>query len=108
MQVRLAHGWFGEYYARIGVPEDDECPCTAWRTAAGDTSIRPIVETREHILLHCPLYAAARARHFHNVLTDKIMSLPVILGTAHRDIKLCAFLRETNAFFKQRRPRQPP
>jgi ribonuclease HI len=61
MQVRLAHGWFGEYYARIGVPEDDECPCTAWQTAAGDTLIRPIVETWEHILLHCPLYAAARA-----------------------------------------------
>jgi hypothetical protein len=108
VQVRLAHGWFGKYYARISVPEDNECHYTVWQTTAGDTLIHPIVKTREHILLHCPSYAAACAQHFHNILTGEVMLLPVILGLAHGDIALCAFLKETNTFFKQHRPWQPP
>jgi hypothetical protein len=107
MQVRLAHGWFGKYYACLGIPEDSECSCTAWQTAAGEPNITPIVQTQAHILLECPSFAAACAHHFFDPILGKLWLLWVILSSRAGNIALCEFLKETNMFFKQRPPAAP-
>jgi hypothetical protein len=79
-----------------------------WCTIYADWSRDP--QTREHILLECPDYAEARARHLVESLTDEVVSLRVLLGTLEGDVRLLGFLEDTNAFFKTRRSRaaQPP
>lgn len=107
-QVCLGHGWLGEYYTWLNLLEDSECHCTAWQTTAGKLRVAPIVQTRKHLLLHCPTFAKAHVRHFHDLLLGKLMLVCAILGSANGNCCLCTFLQETNTFFKSRPPLQPP
>jgi hypothetical protein len=59
-QVLSGHGYIGEYFARMNVPESPWCVCS---TSAG----APILHTTHHVLQHCSRYNSSR--HF---LTDNI------------------------------------
>jgi ribonuclease HI len=106
IQVRTGHGWFGGYYTCMNIPEEEWCPCSTRE----DFPLPPVPQTREHILLECPDYAEAHARHLVESLTDEVVSMRVLLGTLEGDVRLLGFLEDTNAFFKTCWPRaaQPP
>jgi hypothetical protein len=64
----------------------------------------------KHILLKCPNYAEACAKHLVKSLTNKVVSMQVLLGTLEGNTHLLGFLKDTNTFFKTCWPcaAQPP
>jgi hypothetical protein len=106
IQVRTGHGWFGGYYARMNIPEEEWCPCSTRE----DYPLPPVPQTCKRILLECPDYAEARAKHLVESLTDEVVMMWVLLGTLEGNICLLGFLEDTKTFFKNRQPHaaQPP
>jgi hypothetical protein len=95
IQVLLGHGWFGEFYERFNLNGDVECACGAQR------------ETRDHILLRCPLFAEHRHILWRG---DTLIGMynDFIFSTKEGKLLLLKFLEKTDAFFKQRRPPEDP
>ena len=52
-QVLSGHGYTGEYYSQMNIPESPWCPCS---TSSG----APIFQTGSHILQECRWYSAHR------------------------------------------------
>lgn len=84
-QCRTRYTFIGEYYARHVPTEDPSCPCGAK------------LQTRRHILLHCPRYEAYRPIPREAspglVITD-------ILGTTIGIQALAHFIKQSGAFTK--------
>ena len=86
IQAVTGHGFFGEYYARFVPSQSTACPC-------GEAP----VQTREHILVECPLYEDHR--HYLRA-ASRSLSLPHILGTADGLKAMAKFISNTRAFSK--------
>jgi ribonuclease HI len=92
VQCRTGHGFTGEYYNKFVPSENISCPCD-----------NGTYQTREHILLSCPLYRSKR-----QLLEDddgRITSLHDLLGTRKGLQRLETFLTKTGAFTKTGHPR---
>jgi hypothetical protein len=85
LQCRTGHGSFGEYFARRNVDEEIGCPC-------GE-----VLQTREHILQHCPRYEAHR--HILRRISPTV-DLSDILGSLKGIKALSKFIAKTGAFSK--------
>lgn len=87
-QCRTGHGFFGEYYSHMRVPENVDCAC-------GEE-----YQTRSHIIRDCYLHTAARQKMTNSLtnLTDK-----TIFGTKEGIIALSEFIKESGAFSKGER-----
>ncbi|CCA69051.1 hypothetical protein PIIN_02910 [Serendipita indica DSM 11827] len=85
-QVRIGHGYFGEYYAHFKIPERSDCPCGTE------------IQIREHILYDCPLFNDARHTLYSTAPDGHIGSL---LGIKKGIEGLASFLKFTNAFRKR-------
>ncbi|PPQ89284.1 hypothetical protein CVT25_000876 [Psilocybe cyanescens] len=84
IQCRMNHGYTGQFQRRFNLRGETRCPC-------GEGEI----ETREHILCHCPWFTEARA----NLLKfSKYLFLPEILGTEPGIKALANFLNASSAF----------
>ncbi|KZT41137.1 hypothetical protein SISSUDRAFT_982346, partial [Sistotremastrum suecicum HHB10207 ss-3] len=90
---RTGHGFFGEYYSHMRVPEDVGCSC-------GEE-----YQTRSHIIRDCDLHTAARQK-----LTDSLtdMTDKTIFGTNEGIIALSEFIKESGAFEKTERLEPEP
>ncbi|KAG9224404.1 hypothetical protein CCMSSC00406_0009446 [Pleurotus cornucopiae] len=87
MQAATGHGFIGEYYSRFNVSsESTECPCG-----------RADPQTREHILISCPLYKHARGA-LQAVSSD--LSLDFLFGTDKGLTAVADFLHRCSAFRK--------
>jgi hypothetical protein len=89
VQLRTGHAFLGQYYHRFLPSEDPSCSCGT-----------PI-ETREHILIDCPLYCDHR-----DVLRDKdgILSLADLLGKKEGIKRVAEFINESGAYEKKSPP----
>ena len=86
IQLITGHSFIGEYYRRFVPSESPECPC-------GEAPI----QTRDHILIDCPLYDGARS---HLRRASRSLCIPTLLGT-YKGLKAVArFLTSSNAFSK--------
>jgi hypothetical protein len=85
-QVILGHGFYGAYYRHHTPGKPQGCPC-------GEVTI----QTREHIIVHCPLYE--NSRH-HLCKVSKDLELPILLGTKTGLNAMASCLVETKAFRK--------
>jgi xanthine/CO dehydrogenase XdhC/CoxF family maturation factor len=85
-QVLAGHGFFGGYYRRFVPSESPLCPC-------GEH-----IETREHVLVLCPLHE--HARHILREASPNL-ELAYILGSHNGRAALANFLRKTTAFQKR-------
>lgn len=83
IQVMLGHGFFGEFYARHVPSERTDCPC-------GEE-----MQTREHILLRCPIHGQARREAKMHGKTERWL-----LNTEEGRRMLLKFLAKSNAFKK--------
>jgi hypothetical protein len=90
------HAFVGEYTQRFyppHTPSQIDCPC-------GEP-----LQTVEHVLLHCPLYTAARRRHL--TANGRPRTLPQIFANAKRVQEVLRFLEETGACAKPRASWEP-
>jgi ribonuclease HI len=95
IQVLLGHGWFGEFYECFNLNGNVECACGAQR------------ETRDHILLRCPLFVEHRHILWRgNTLIG--MYDDFIFSTKEGKLLLLKFLEKTDAFFKRQQPPEDP
>ncbi|KAF8954033.1 hypothetical protein BDZ97DRAFT_1639530, partial [Flammula alnicola] len=83
IQCRTGHAYTGEFRRRFFPDKDEDCPC-------GEE-----YQTREHILIHSPKFAAHR-QHLHKISRD--IFLPTILGTEEGIQALSIYLKESGAF----------
>lgn len=92
LQCRTGHAFMGEYYQRFVPTEPVGCPCGI------------ALQTRQHILLHCPRYDAHRylLRHDH-----RLMTVADIVGTREGIAALSKFIVATGAFTKTGDARVP-
>ncbi|KAG9225338.1 hypothetical protein CCMSSC00406_0006275 [Pleurotus cornucopiae] len=87
MQAATGHAFTGEYYSRFNVSsENTECSCG-----------RADPQTREHILISCPLYKHARGA-LQAVSSD--LSLDFLFGTDKGLSAVADFLHRCSAFRK--------
>ncbi|KZT10594.1 uncharacterized protein LAESUDRAFT_809548 [Laetiporus sulphureus 93-53] len=86
VQLLMGHGHVGSYYHRFMAEESTQCQC---RTTN--------LQTREHLLVHCPLYTHSR-HHLGNPAHP--IRLKRLFASKHARQKLAAFLTETDAFTK--------
>ena len=94
IQCRTNHSYTGEFRHRFFPEEDFSCPC-------GEE-----FQTREHILIHCPIH-----EHKRKVLrkVSTYIWLPSILSTKKGIAALIVFLKETTAFTRiNQLPKKPP
>src|SRR6266568_5517779 len=84
VQCRTGHAYTGEFRRQFAPGEPTSCPCN-----------NEILETREHIIIHCPRYEEHR-----DILREAYPTLPLpeILGTPNGIQALCEFLRQSGAF----------
>jgi hypothetical protein len=90
------HAFTGEYTRRFFPQHTQEqiaCQC-------GEP-----LQTIEHVLLHCPLYTAARRRHL--TVSGRPRSFPQLLENPERVQSLLRFLEETKACNKPRAEWEP-
>ncbi|KAH9952378.1 hypothetical protein BGW80DRAFT_1174851, partial [Lactifluus volemus] len=90
------HAFTGEYTQRFfprHTPEHIACQC-------GET-----LQTIEHVIMHCPIFDAARRRHLMS--KGRTWSLKQLLETQKRVQKLLRFLEETRACNKPRAVWEP-
>ena len=90
------HAFTGEYTQRFYPPhtqDDIACPC-------GEP-----LQTVEHVLLHCPLYTAARRRHL--AANGRPRTLPQLFANSKRVQEVLRFLEETGACVKPRARWEP-
>jgi hypothetical protein len=90
------HAFIGAYTERffpLHTPEQVACPC-------GETT-----QTVEHVLLHCPLHAAARHKHLTN--NGRPRGLQQIFSNPARILDVLRFLEETGACAKPRAEWEP-
>ncbi|KAH7335674.1 hypothetical protein B0J17DRAFT_550443, partial [Rhizoctonia solani] len=80
------HSFFGEYYCRFVPLESPECPC-------GEAPI----QTRDHILIDCPLYNGPRS-HLRGASCS--LCIPTLLGTYKGLKAIACFLASSDAFSK--------
>ncbi|KZT03588.1 uncharacterized protein LAESUDRAFT_659683, partial [Laetiporus sulphureus 93-53] len=80
------HGHIGSYYHRFVAEESTVCQC---RTAN--------IQTREHLLIHCPLYT-----HHRHLLgnPNRPIRLARLFTSKYARHQLAAFLTETDAYTK--------
>jgi hypothetical protein len=86
-----AHAFTGEYTQRFYPPHTQEqiaCPCG-----------KPL-QTVEHVLTECPLYAAARRRHL--TANGRPRTLPQLFANSKRVQDVLRFVEETGACIKPR------
>jgi hypothetical protein len=84
-----AHAFTGEYTQRFYPPHTQEqiaCPCG-----------KPL-QTVEHVLTECPLYAAARRRHL--TANGRPRTLPQLFANSKRVQDVLRFVEETGACIK--------
>ncbi|KAH7318831.1 hypothetical protein B0J17DRAFT_584263, partial [Rhizoctonia solani] len=86
IQLITGHSFVGEYYQRFVPSESAECPC-------GEV----VIQTREHILIDCPLHDEAR---FHLRRASCSLCIPTLLGTYKGLKAVTCFLSNSNAFSK--------
>lgn len=85
-QCRTGHAFIGEYYNQFIPTKATECSCGC------------ALQTRTHILRHCPRYKQ------HQYLLQRAvpnLDLANILGTPHSISALTAFIKRSGAFKKQ-------
>ena len=90
------HAFTGEYTQRFYPQHTQEqitCPCGA-----------PI-QTIEHVLLQCPLHAAARQKHL--TANGRPRTLPQLFDNPERTLAMLRFLKETGACAKPRASWEP-
>jgi Reverse transcriptase (RNA-dependent DNA polymerase) len=90
------HAFTGEYTQRFFPQHTQEqiaCPC-------GE-----LIQTAEHVLLHCPLHAAARRKHL--TANGRPRTLPQLFDKPERVLETLRFLKETNACAKPRASWEP-
>jgi hypothetical protein len=95
-RIITGHTFVGEYTQRFYPPHTQnqiDCPC-------GEP-----LQTIEHVLLHCPLYTAARRRHL--TANGRPRTLPQIFANAKRVQEVLRFLEETGACTKPRASWEP-
>ena len=87
-QTLSGHGYTGEYYLRMRIPNASPwCPCSP---------VPLILQTRRHILLHCPRYA-----HFRHLLHSDIRADDFNidwLGSPDYTKSLLHFMHKSGAF----------
>ena len=94
--VITGHTFVGEYTQRFypeHTPAQIACPCG-----------RP-VQTVEHVLLECPIYAAARCKHL--MTRGRPQTLPQLFENRARVLDTLCFLEETGACSKPRAVWEP-
>ena len=100
VQCATNHGYIGEYFSRF-VPSRrslNSCPCIL-------SSDQPLLQTRDHVLRHCPQFEKARgdlekvcpSLHFPSFSLDRLFS-PTTLPA------LIAFLKGSAAYSKSQAP----
>ena len=90
------HAFIGEYTQRFYPPHTQEqiaCPC-------GE-----LVQTVEHVLLHCPRYTDARRKHLS--FSGRPRALPQLFDKPERVLGMLRFLEETGACTKPRERWEP-
>lgn len=92
--LRTGHAYTGEFRRRFAFDEPHSCPCD-------DTTL----ETREHVLIHCPRFEIWR-QNLRQASRNIVLS--EILGT-HKGIEaLEVFLRRSKAFTRPPEPHPRP
>jgi hypothetical protein len=90
------HAFIGEYTQRFfpqHTPDQVACQC-------GEP-----LQTIEHVIMHCPLFTAARLKHL--VSNGRTRSFQQLLETPERVQKLLRFLQETRACNKPQASWEP-
>ena len=87
------HAFIGSYAARFRPDDPVDCPCGS-----------PL-QTVQHVISDCPLFAAARLQFLAPI--DRDYSLPILLGSARGGDAVLQFLKATQACARPRRVWNP-
>ena len=94
-QTLSGHGYTGEYYLRMRIPNTSPwCPCS--------TPTSPVLQTRRHILLQCPRYDPFR-HLLHKDILEEDFNIDW-LGSPDYTKSLLHFMHKSGAFTRSGSP----